>query len=226
MRERRRVRTLGLMQVLRYLPLGALAVLLTLFVLRNGISTVTSLTERFESRPWLTAGAFMGLFLLKSMSFGLPFAVLYLGVGSIFPLGWALVINTCGIAVNMQVPYLLGRYAGTTLVEKIVGKFPRLEKLEAFSRHSSFLFAFIVKFIGKIPHEITNALLGSLCVPYPAYMVGGLLGLLPTMVATTVAGTSLAHPGSPRFLVAVFMVVLLTVISFVLYKRQVDSNSP
>lgn len=210
---------------LRMMPLAALIVMMSLYVVRNGVSTIEALAEGAAHRPWLTAAAFMGLYLLKSVSIGLPFALLYIGVGSIFPLAWALLINACGIVVNMQVPYLVGRYAGKSAVERLVGKFPRLGKLESLSRNSSFLFAFTVKFIGKIPHEMTNIALGSLRVPYPAYVGGGLLGLMPTMIATTTVGTSLDNPRSPQFIISVGIVVILTVVSLVLYRRQVGSNS-
>jgi uncharacterized membrane protein YdjX (TVP38/TMEM64 family) len=205
--------------ILRIVSLVAVLLFLTVFVIRNGAHAVSVLAEQAGDRLWLTTIAFLGLFLLKSVSFGLPFAVLYVGVGSIFPIGWALMVNTIGIAVNMQIPYLLGRYTGNGYVERLVGKFPRLERIEAFSQHSSLLFSFMVKFIGKIPHEITNALLGSLKIPYIPYMVGGILGLLPTMVATTLVGSSLDNPGSPEFLISLVVVLLLTGISYVLYRK-------
>lgn len=205
--------------ILRIISLMVILLFLTVFVVRNGARTVLVLSERAEDRLWLTTIAFLGLFLLKSVSFGLPFALLYIGVGSIFPIGWALLVNTIGIAVNMQIPYLLGRYTGNGFVERLVGKFPSLERFEAFSQHSSLLFSFMVKFIGKIPHEITNALLGSLKIPYVPYMVGGVLGLLPTMVATTLVGSSLDEPSSPEFLISFVVVLLLTGISYVLYRK-------
>lgn len=208
--------------LLRLIPLMAILVLITLFVVRNGASAVGTLVDRFHDRLWVTTIAFMGLFLLKSVSFGLPFALLYVGVGSIYPLGWALLVNILGIVVNMQIPYFIGRYTGGVFVQRLVGKFPRLERLEAFSHHSAFLFAFMTKFIGKIPHEITNALLGSLKIPYIPYVVGGLLGLLPTMVATTMVGNRLDEPSSPTFIISLVFVVLLTIISFVLYRRFDD----
>ncbi len=209
--------------VLNMAPLVVLAVFVTIFVLRNGVSTIDALVEGFGERPILTAAAFMGLFLLKSISFGLPFALLYIGTGKIFPLGWALVVNVCGIVVNMQIPYLLGRFSGGKAVERLLGKFPRLGKIEAYSKDSALLFTFMVKFIGKVPHEITNGLLGSLKIPYLSYLGGGVLGLLPTMVATTLVGKSLDNPGSPLFIVSMVVMVLLLGISFLLYRRQIDS---
>jgi len=211
---------------LRYLPLIVLVVLLTFFVVRNGISAIDNLIAKFSNRRWLTAAAFMGLFLIKSVSFGLPYTLLYIAIGSIYPLGWALVLNILGIAVNMQIPYFFGRSAGRGYTDRLLVKFPKFGDLEGFSQRSGVFFTFMVKFIGLVPHEISNIFLGSLHVPYVKYMTGGILGLLPGMVATTLIGISIKTPDSPVFIISVVVVVLLVVLSFVLYRRQVSSNSP
>lgn len=208
----------------RFIPMAVFLTAMTIFVIRNGVSAVEMLVEQFSNRLWLTTAAFMGLFLLKSVSFGLPFALLYIGVGSIYPLELALIVNSAGIALNMQAPYFFGRYRGKKYVEGLTGKFPILSKLEEFSQRSAFLVSFMAKFIGKIPHEITNAILGSLHVPYGPYMIGGMLGLLPTMIATTLVGSSLREPGSVRFYFSLGLLILLTVISYVLYQRQVKER--
>lgn len=213
-----------LIQILRYIPAALVVVLVTVFVIRNGISAIDTLVQRFSNRLWLTTAAFMGLFFLKSVSFGLPYALLYIGVGSIYPLGLALVVNIAGIIVNMQAPYFFGRYAGTALVERLAGTFPSVGRLENFGSQSSLLLSFLLKFIGKIPHEITNALLGSLNIPYPHYMIGGLLGVMPTMIATTLVGTSLRDPGSPLFISSLGAVIMLTVLSFLLYRRKLRTE--
>ncbi len=221
-KERRFTQTL--LAALRYIPVGILVVLMTVFVLRNGVAAINMLVEEFSNRLWLTTAAFMGLFLLKSVSFGLPYALLYIGVGSLYPIGWALIVNTVGIMVNMQIPYFFGRHAGSRFVERLGGRFPRIGRLEDYSHRSAFFLSFLVKFIGKIPHEITNALLGSLNIPYIPYMIGGILGVFPTMAATTLVGTSLHDPGSPLFIISLMIVIILTVFSFLLYRRQLNSE--
>ncbi len=213
-----------LITVLRSIPIGVLLILVTLFVIRDGASVIDTLVEQFSNRLWLTTAAFLGLFFLKSISFGLPFALLYIGVGNIYPFGWALVVNIVGIAVNMQVPYFVGRYAGNVYVERLARRFPRLGKLADFSNRSAYFVSFMLKFIGKIPHEITNAFLGSLKIPYVPYMAGGILGLLPTMAATTLVGSSLDDPSSPLFIISLSIVIILTAVSFFLYHRKVHSG--
>jgi len=210
--------------MLRIAPLVLVGALITWFVVKNGPSTISVLVERSTDNPWITALAFMALFLLKSVSFGLPFALLYIGVGSVYPLGWALVVNIAGIVVNMQIPYFLGRHMGDAHVQRLLARYPALHRFESFSKHSSLLFSFTTKFIGKIPHEITNALLGALKIPYASYIVGSLLGLAPTMVATTIVGNTLTEPGSPMFIISLVAIIVLIAISFILFRRFEKTN--
>jgi uncharacterized membrane protein YdjX (TVP38/TMEM64 family) len=112
-------------KVVRALPLVVVVILFTIFVVKNGVAAIDTLVEKFYERVWITTFAFLGLFLIKSVSFGLPYTLLYLGIGSIYPLGWALVLNTVGIIVNMQIPYFIGRYATGGISEKILAKFPQ-----------------------------------------------------------------------------------------------------
>lgn len=208
-----------IVKILKILPLALVGILVTAFVVKNGPSAISVLVEQSTDKPWLTAFAFMALFLLKSISFGLPFALLYIGVGSVYPLGWALLVNIVGIVVNMQIPYFLGRRMGDSYVQRLVERYPIVHRLEAFSKHSSLLFSFATKFIGKIPHEITNTLLGALKIPYISYIVGGLLGLAPTMVATTLVGNNLTEPASPIFIISLVAIIALVVISFILFRK-------
>jgi len=207
------------LKILRIAPLALAGVLITVFVVKNGPSAISVLVERSSEKPWLTLFAFMALFLLKSVSFGLPFAVLYIGVGSVYPLGWAIIINIVGIVVNMQIPYFLGRHMGNSYVQRLIARYPTLYRFESFSKRSSLLFSFSIKFIGKIPHEITNTLLGSLKIPYVSYIVGGILGLAPTMVATTMVGNNITEPGSPVFILSLIAIIILAIISLVLFRR-------
>lgn len=211
-------------KIVRLLPLVVAVVLFTIFVVKNGVAAIDTLVEKFYERVWVTTFAFLGLFLIKSVSFGLPYTLLYLGIGSIYPLGWALLLNTVGIIVNMQIPYFVGRYATGGISEKILARFPQFSNFTMGKERSTLLVAFLTKFIGLLPHEITNLFLGTLPIPYWPYLVGGVLGLMPGMIATTVLGSNLHRPGSPIFIVTIAIVVLLIVFSILLYRRGVNSS--
>jgi uncharacterized membrane protein YdjX (TVP38/TMEM64 family) len=166
----------------------------------------------------------MLLFAVKSVSLGIPFAFLYITVGGLFPLVWALLINLVGILVNLQAPYWFGRSRGKDRLESLSQKYPQFARLVGLGGRNGFAISFMVKFIGKIPHEITNALLGAIGIPYPAYLGGAMLGLLPVMVTSTLVGRSLENPDSVSFIVPVVVLVVLTICSLLLYGRRTRNH--
>lgn len=191
----------------------------TYVVITYGNSTINILVEKSNENLVVTTLVIFLLFFLKSISFGLPYTVLYIGVGQIYSLGWALLINSVGILINMQAPYIFGRKKGGSVVAKSVAKYPKLEIFLSFKSSSPLVFTFLVKFLGIVPHEITNLLLGSLAINYLSFNVGGVLGLLPGMVVTTIAGSSLSEPTSPQFIISAALFILLIVFSYYMLAR-------
>ncbi|MDX9914595.1 MAG: VTT domain-containing protein [Sphaerochaeta sp.] len=206
-------------KVLRAAPLVLVVALATTVVLRSGPTAIRSYIESYRENAALTALVILALFLFKSVSFGLPYTVLYLAVGHLFTLPIALALNIIGIAVNMQIPYFLGRYGNVAFIERLLHRARFVRDFSQRDDNHPLIFSFLVKFIGVVPHEITNLLLGSLDIPYGRYLVGGILGLLPGMVTTTVAGASMADPTSIQFILAVLAFALVMALSYYLSRR-------
>ena len=203
----------------RGIPLIFIGIMAFIIYRSGGLASVSETIERASGNPIPTLAIIMAIFALKSISFGIPFAFLYLTVGSMFPLFWAFLINLCGILVNLQAPYWIGRFSGKRFVGRFLSRYPRLTRLKQTSIHSGIFLACIIKFIGKIPHEITNMLLGSLPVPYFQYMLGATIGLLPVMITTTILGSTLDDPNSTALIISIMVLVLLTVGSYLMYRR-------
>ncbi len=208
-----------MIQVLRLAPLLIVVALATVVVVRSGPAAITAYIESYRENALVTAAVILALFLFKSVSFGLPYTVLYLAVGHIFSLPAALALNVIGIAVNMQIPYFIGRYGNFAAVERLLHRAQFVQEFTQRENNRPLVFSFLVKFIGVVPHEITNLLLGTLSIPYPKYLIGGILGLLPGMVATTVAGANLTNPRSIEFILAVAVFLALMLLSYYLSRR-------
>jgi uncharacterized membrane protein YdjX (TVP38/TMEM64 family) len=172
----------------------------------------------------LTTAILFFLFALKSVSFGLPYALLFATVGAVYPLVYAIIVNLIGIYINIQIPYFIGRKKGEAFVIYTREKFPLIEKFYAISTKSQFLFTFIIKIIGKIPHEITNLFLGALKIHYFSYITASLLALLPTMIPITLMAKNYDDPGSPIFIVSLAIFLIMPIISFIIYFTNRDSN--
>lgn len=201
-----------------------LFLMLTLFIVKNGKNTVSSLIDYSRDHIIIVTSILFFLFALKSVSFGLPYALLFATVGAIYPLFMAFIVNLIGIYINIQIPYFIGRRKGEAFVIYTQEKFPFIKKLYAVSAKSQFFFTFIIKIIGKIPHEITNLFLGALKIPYHSYVVASLLALSPTMVSITLLAKNYDDPSSPIFIISLSIFLLMPIISFILYFRNRDSN--
>ncbi|MFA5513695.1 MAG: VTT domain-containing protein [Sphaerochaetaceae bacterium] len=211
-------------KIIKRLILTTAVILLSYFVIRYGNSVINRVVEFSAENLFLTTVIILFLFFIKSVSFGLPYTLLYIGVSQIYPLFWALVINSIGIIINGQIPYFLGRYGASSLVDKAILKYPKLKILISFKTNNSLLFAFLVKFLGIVPHEITNLMLGSLKIGYFSFLFGSLLGLAPGMVITTVAGNNLTNPLSWPFVISVILLIVLLVFSYYIYKKLADES--
>ncbi|MDY0303424.1 MAG: VTT domain-containing protein [Sphaerochaeta sp.] len=211
------------MKLVRMIPLVLVVVLATIVVVRSGPAAITAYIQSYRDNVALTLTVIMALFLFKSVSFGLPYTVLYLAVGHLFPLPVAMLVNVVGIAVNMQIPYFVGRYGHFSFIERAIHKAPFVQRYSEREEKNPLVFSFFVKFIGIVPHEITNLLLGTLKIPYFRYLAGGILGLLPGMIATTVAGCYMTDPRSLQFILAVIAFFAVLFFSYYLSRRMKKS---
>jgi uncharacterized membrane protein YdjX (TVP38/TMEM64 family) len=201
-----------------------LLVTLSFFLVKRGGFYIGKLVTYSEKHLGITTAIILSLFALKSVSFGLPYALLYFTVGTIYPLHIALILNVVGIVINIQIPYFLGRNKGNTYVDSMVIKFPFLSKILILKDRSQFIFTFVVKLIGKIPHEITNLMLGSLHIAWPTYVLASILALLPTMVSTTLMAKNYQEPSSPIFIISLIIFIATPLLTFIYYYKNRDSS--
>lgn len=214
----------SLYSIAKIILISLLVIFLSYLVIRYGNSVINAVVEFSSENLLLTTVVIFFLFFIKSVSFGLPYTLLYIGVSRIYPLFWAIVINCVGIIINAQIPYFVGRYGAASLVDNAIEKYPKLKVLISFKTNNSVLFAFLVKFVGIVPHEITNMMMGSIKINYLAFLIGGLLGLFPGMLITTVAGSNFSKPLSPAFIISVALLIILLVLSYWMYKKLANET--
>ena len=110
-------------------------------------------------------------------------------------------------------------------MDSLQKKYKKIARINEIKRGSELFFAFFLRIIAVLPGDVVSMVLGASGMTYWKFAVGSLLGLLPVMVATTVAGSSLSDPTSPVFIVTAVLVVLLSVGSFVLWRMVSRKNA-
>ena len=176
----------------------------------------------------LAAGVLLACFALKSLSVVFYSGVLYIASGMIFPLPAAIALNLAGTAVMVTLPYLVGRAVGPGALAYVQEKHPRINMLLPLRGRGDFLLSFLSRAVSVFPSDVLSFCFGAMQMPYPAYLAGCLLGMLPQTVTFPVMGVHVRTPGSPEFKAALAVQLLYTAASLFIYlflKRKLKKGA-
>ena len=157
------------------------------------------------------------LYALKSLSVFIYCGILYIACGVIFPLPMAIIVNILGTAVMVSLPYWMGKRTGSDMVKRITEKHPKTVVLQQMRSDNEFFFTFITHVINILPCDILSLYMGATNVTYYKYLLGSVLGMLPSIVTFPIMGMSITNPSSPQFIISASVVAAITVISIVGY---------
>ncbi len=208
-----------LLTAAKFFPFVLILVLVVLYLLNRDRIRVEMLLTYTPDNLWLAALVLVALYAVKSLSVFFPLVVLYISAGVMFPIPAALVVNLVGLAVCVTIPYGIGKFSGTELVDRLERQYKKISRLNEIQRESEFFFAFFLRIIQMLPGDVVSMVLGASRMTYWKFVLGSLLGMLPVMVATTIAGSAIADPTSPVFIGTVAVVVLLSIGSFLLWRH-------
>ena len=207
---------LGVMKVMPFL----LVIACTIWtVTRGGKIDLRQILSYTPENPWLAAAAMAALYAVKSLSVVFPLLVLYVAAGVLFPIPAAIAVNLTGLLICVTLPYCIGRFSGRDLADRLQERYPKIARLESLKRDNEFFFSFFLRVINLLPGDVVSMVLGATRVPYGRYASGSLLGLLPTMLAATFMGESILTPFSPVFLLSAGATVLISAVSFIVWRK-------
>lgn len=201
-----------------YLPIIIMAAVAATVgvLLLNGTLQVDQIIAAVDDNRALAAAVILALFVFKGFSC-LPYAVILVGCSLIFELPLALAINTVGTILCISISYLVGRFSKGLTFDGMMEKYPKFRRYFTNASNYSFTFCFAVHTL-HLSMEVQGVLFGLLRTPYPAYIAGSMLALLPSMVCYTVIGDTfdLTDPLFCAFLA----VDLLTVVIGLVYAKK------
>lgn len=210
----------------RLLPFLLIAAGILLFGRRLRGMSVEDILQYTPANAWLAALVLIGFYAVKSLSVVFPLLVLYLCAGILFPLPAALLVNTAGLLVCITVPYLLGRLAGHSFIDRMTARYVRIQAINAHKADHALFFCFFLRVINLLPGDIVSMVLGASRTAFLPYAAGSMLGLLPTLAAATFLGESITDWTSPKFYLSLSAVVLLSAVSFLGYRHYVRRRPP
>ena len=203
--------------ILKLLPLMACAILAFLILMSGKEITFRTIIDYTPESPFMAAIVIMLLYALKSVSFVFPIAALQIATGHLFQMPTALLINFLGRAVALSIPYWIGRFSGSELVERLQIKYPKLKELCSRQGQSPIFISFLLRTFCFLPGDAVSLYLGAIKIPFPYYLAGGVLGTVLGVVLSTTFGSSITEPDSPLFWISALLMSLMAIISFIFY---------
>ncbi|MBR1457579.1 MAG: VTT domain-containing protein [Oscillospiraceae bacterium] len=186
------------------------------FIKSSGDVSVEDLLRYKPGHPAAAALAMCALFALKGVDFVLHSGVLYAVSGIMFPLWSALLLSLCGAFLMSCVPYAVGRSLGQPVLRYVAERYPRFRVIESIRSDRQLVIALMIRLLG-MPLAVAGLYMGAAQFRFGRYMLGSLLGLLPSVVCFTVMGVNAADRSSPAFWIALGVHVLMLLASAGIY---------
>lgn len=169
-------------------------------------------------QPLLAVAVLLFLYALKSVTVIFPISALQVAVGHLFDPLPAFLLNLLGLVITLTLPYSIGKKKGASFIERKIQKYPRVQMIAENQKKSPLFLSFFLRVIGCLPGDLVSMYLGACRIPYPTFLLGGLLGSVLHLVAYTVLGDSISEPGSPQFWISLGITVVLSIGTWLIHK--------
>lgn len=139
-------------------------------------------------------------------SFLVPGAVMTLAGGLAFGALRGALWSVVGANLGALVAFAAGRFLGKEFVERTIGN--RFHKMLGRMARNGFYITLYLRIVPVIPYNAFNLLAGASPIAFRDYFWASVIGMIPGTVLFAVLGDALWHPASPRFFVALGLIML------------------
>lgn len=175
---------------------------------------------------WAAGALVIGIYALKAVVFVIPASLVYISVGMAFSTPIAVLLNVVGIAVEVTISYLLGRWLGGEKVDKMLrGKkgYATLEKLKSKGRYA---FVFLLRF-ASFPIDFGSLFFGASDFAFPSYFLMSLLGILPRVIVLTILGYGIYELIPMKYIIlAVLCTLPIVAIALLVRRKAAKKDEP
>ena len=136
----------------------------------------------------------------------LPGAVMTIAGGLAFGTLWGAIYAISGAFAGALIAFAAGRFLGRDFVQRITGE--RIRRVLGQVKRQGFRIIFYLRLFPVIPYNALNLIAGASPISFRDYFWATMLGLIPGTILFAFLGNELWHPGSPRFFLALFLILL------------------
>lgn len=123
-----------------------------------------------------------------SSLFGAPQFVLIAACVVAFGPLWGFTYSWVATVISAAMNFYIGRFAGSGVLQKVGGN--HLAKFSHYIGKNTFSASFIIRNIPSAPFIVVNMAFGAARAPFPSFIAGCALGILPKTALVALFGTS------------------------------------
>ncbi len=191
------------------------------------VTNIPQLAQMIQGGTFIMALAIIAFSVVKSFALVFPPAVVFSVCGYLMPNYFiGVLINIVSVFLSLSVPWFLGKFTGSGMVDALKTKFKAVKKIDDFAGANEAQMTFVVKLSGLLPGDLSSLLFGAMNVSYKNYMIGANLGNLPLVLVYTGFGVALRSVGEKPWLAAipVAAIIVFVIISGFITKKIIADN--
>ncbi len=205
-------------------PAAMIVVMSVIYVVFLKDMTIEQILSYTPEAPAAAAAVIAVMYALKSLSYFFPMMIIAAAAGIIFPIYIAIPVNLAGIIIMASIPFAVGRYAESELVDKLAEKYGGVEQIRSIGMNHQLFGAFFLRIISCLPYDIVSIIMGSMRFEYKKYILGTFLGTFPGIILTTIMGSSIREPFSPEFIICASIEIVIAVCSALVYRAYLKKH--
>lgn len=161
---------------------------------------------------------FLVIFALKPLILIIPSNILSISSGIVFGPFLGTILTTIGFFVSGSLAFFIARVLGQEAVNKILrGKALNLNnRLE----QNGFKVMFFLRLIPVLPYDPVSYAAGLSKVKYRDFIISSVVGVVPEVICYSIIGENAMNPLSPKFFIPLGVIVLATIISGIMLKKD------
>ncbi len=183
------------------------------------------LSTHMPSKPMTATCYSLLIYALKSLSVMFPKRAIEIAVGAVFPKGWAFVINLTGSALGFAIAYFMGKALGEEYVDKLVYRYPKFKAIVECQNSSTVFISFFLRTMTFIPIDVASMYMGASKSSFGKYMLGSVIGIIPSVIIGTFMGQYFLDPFSKGFILSFALLAVMSVISLICYLLYIRKHA-
>lgn len=119
----------------------------------------------------------------------LPGAILTIGAGFIFGLGWGFVAVSAGSTLGAALAFLVGRFLARDKIRALTADKPKFQQIDRAIGERGARLIFLLRLSPIVPFNLSNFFYGLTAVKFWPYVLASWLGMMPGTLAYVYFGT-------------------------------------